>query len=134
MKKYRLFIVTLITVLVGYWYVNFDPRVNALNEMLLQDTEIAQYPYQFKVLKLENGTAVLSSPRSSKVSVLKFLSIIKPELPLHNPDNPDVIAAQKEMAKIQQKAKKLVLAQSDIHKITWTLDKAWFADYGILID
>jgi hypothetical protein len=76
----------------------------------------------------------MSSPRSAKVSVFKFLSIIKPNLPRNNSNNPKVIAAQKELAYNQQKAKKIILSQSDVKQVSWKLDKNWFANYGIYVD
>jgi hypothetical protein len=114
--------------------LNYDPRVSELNDLLSQETELSRYPYQFKVIELDKGTAVMSSPRSPQVSVLKFLSIIKPELRRKNPDSPEVIAAQEELAYHQQKAKKIVLSQPDVNQVRWELDKGWFAGYGIYID
>jgi len=134
MSKYTLFLITLATVLLAYWALNYDPRVSELNDLLSQETELSRYPYQFKVIELDKGTAVMSSPRSPQVSVLKFLSIIKPELRRKNPDSPEVIAAQKELAHHQQKAKKMVLSQPDVNQVRWELDKGWFAGYGIYVD
>ena len=134
MSKYTLFLITLAITILAYWVWNYDPRVNELNSILSQDNELNNYPYQFKVIELKNGTAVMSSPRSAKVSVFKFLSIIKPNLPRNNSNNPKVIAAQKELAYNQQKAKKIILSQSDIEQVSWKLDKNWFASYGIYVD
>lgn len=134
MSKYTLFLVSLAIAILAYWAWNYDPRVSELNDLLSQETELSSYPYQFKVIELHKGTAVMSSPRSPQMSVLKFLSIIKPELPRKNPDSPEVIAAQKELAHHQQKAKKMVLSQPDVNQIRWELDKGWFAGYGIYVD
>ncbi|OAD20762.1 conserved hypothetical protein, secreted [Candidatus Thiomargarita nelsonii] len=134
MSKYTLFIISLAIALLAYWAWNYDPRVSELNDLLSQDSELSNYPYQFKVIELDEGTAVMSSPRSAQVSVLKFLSIIKPELHRKNSDSPEVIAAQKELAHHQQKAKKMVLSQPDVKQIRWELDKGWFAGYGIYVD
>jgi hypothetical protein len=133
MSKYKLFLLSLAIAILAYWFFNYDPRVNELNDLLSQDSELSDYPYQFKVFELDNGTAVMSSPRSSQVSVFKFLSIIKPTLS-NNSNNPEVIAAEKELAHIQQKAKKMVLSQPDVNQVRWQLDKSWFANYGIIID
>ncbi|MDM8558452.1 hypothetical protein [Candidatus Parabeggiatoa sp. HSG14] len=134
MSKSTLFLVTIAITILAYWAWSYDPRVSELNSILSQDNELNNYPYQFKVIELKNGTAVMSSPRSAKVSVFKFLSIIKPNLPRNNSDNPKVIAAQKELAYNQQKAKKIILSQSDVKQVSWKLDKNWFANYGIYVD
>lgn len=133
MSKYTLFLIALAIAILAYWGFNYDPRVSELNTLLSQDSELSDYPYKFKVFELDNGTAVMSTPRSPQVSVLKFLSIIKPTLS-KNSDSPEVIAAQKELAHLQQKAKKIVLSQPDINQVRWQLDKSWFANYGIIID
>ncbi len=134
MSKYTFFLIILAITVLGYWALNYDPRVNELNAFLSQDAELSNYPYQFKVIELEEGKAVMSSPRSPQVSVLRFLSIIKPELSRNNPDSPALIAAQKELANLQQKAKKMILSQADVHQIRWELDKSWFASYGVYVD
>ncbi|RKZ40625.1 MAG: hypothetical protein DRQ49_07785 [Gammaproteobacteria bacterium] len=134
MSKYTLFLVTLAIAILAYWAWNYDPRVSELNSLLSQDSELGSYPYQFKVIELNNGMAVISSPRSAQVSVLKFLSIIKPNLPRNDTNHPEVIAAQKELAHHQQKAKKMVLSQPDVNQVNWELDKSWFAGYGIYVD
>ncbi len=133
MSKYKLFLISLAIAILAYWGFNYDPRVSELNDLLSQDSELSNYPYKFKVFELDKGTAVMSTPRSPQVSVLKFLSIIKPTLS-KNADNPEVIAAQKELANLQQKAKKMVLSQADVNQVRWQLDKSWFANYGIIID
>jgi len=133
MSKYTLFFISLTIAILAYWGLNYDPRVSELNDLLSQDSELRDYPYQFKVFELNQGTAVMSTPRSPQVSVLKFLSIIKPTLS-KNPDSPEVIAAQKELANLQQKANKMVLSQADVNQVRWQLDKSWFANYGIYID
>ena len=133
MSKYNLFLISLAIAILAYWGFNYDPRVSELNDLLSQDSELKDYPYQFKVFELDKGTAVMSTPRSPQMSVLKFLSIIKPRLS-KNPDSPEVIAAQKELANIQQKAKKMVLSQADVKYVRWQLDKSWFANYGIYVD
>ncbi len=133
MSKYNLFLISLAIAILAYWGFNYDPRVSELNDLLSQDSELKDYPYQFKVFELDNGTAVMSSPRSSQVSVFKFLSIIKPTLS-NDSNSPEVIAAQKELAHYQKKAKKMVLSQPDVKHIRWQLDKSWFANYGVYVD
>lgn len=134
MSKYNLFLLSIVIAFIGYWIWNYDPRVSELNDLLSDDVELANYPYQFRVMELKDGNAIMSSPRSAQVSVLKFLSIVKPELRHKDSDSPEVIAAQKELANLQAKAKKLILKQADVNQVSWKIDKSWFAGYGIYVD
>jgi hypothetical protein len=134
MSKYNLFLLTIAVAFIGNWIWNYNPRVGELNDLLSEDTELANYSYQFKLMELKDGNAVMSSPRTAQVSVLRFLSIVKPELANKNSDSPEVIAAQKELAKLQSKAKKLILSQADVNHVIWKIDKSWFASYGVYLD
>jgi len=53
-----------IAALVLAFVASCDPRVGELNELLKADPQLAAYPYSFRVLELEEGVAVMSSPRS----------------------------------------------------------------------
>lgn len=134
MSKYNLFLISIVIAFIGNWIWNYDPRVSEFNDLLSENVELANYPYQFRVIELKDGNAIMSSPRSAQVSVLKFLSIVKPELRHKDSDSPEVIAAQKELASFQSKAKKLILMQTDVNRVTWKIDKSWFAGYGIYVD
>jgi hypothetical protein len=134
MSKYNLFLITIVVAFIGNWIWNYNPRVGELNDLLSEDVELANYPYQFSVIELKDGNAIMSSPRSAQVSVLKFLSIVKPELRNMDSDSPEVIAAQKELAKLQSKAKKIILMQADVNQVVWRIDKSWFASYGVYLD
>ncbi|WP_069471528.1 hypothetical protein [Candidatus Marithrix sp. Canyon 246] len=134
MSKYNLFLITIVVAFIGNWIWNYNPRVGELNDLLSEDVELANYPYQFTVIELKDGNAIMSSPRSAQVSVLKFLSIVKPELRHKDSDSPEVIAAQKELANLQSKAKKFILMQADVNRVNWQIDKSWFASYGVYLD
>ncbi len=114
--------------------LTLDFRLGEINEMLLQDPEIAAYPYQFKALEIQDRTAVLSSPRSTTVPAIQFLGIINPRLANKSEQDPEVIAAQKELGALQGKVRELVVGRPDIDKVHWQLDKQWYADRGILVD
>jgi hypothetical protein len=102
--------------------------------MLQQDTEIAAYPYQFRALEIQGRTAVLSSPRSASQPAVRFLGIIKPGLARKSDQDPDMIAAQKELGSLQSRVRKLVLSRPDIDKVRWQLDKQWYRARGVLVD
>ena len=116
------------------WLLTLDGRLSEIDDMLEDDPELAAYPYQFKALEIENKTAVISTPRSTSLPAVRFLGIIKPGLANKSAQDPAVIAAQKELASLQSKVRKLVTSRKDIEKVRWRLDKDWYASRGILVN
>jgi hypothetical protein len=117
-----------------FWFLKQDPILNQLNAALKADPALQAYPYQFHTLKVENGVATLGSPRSPEVSVLQFFNIAKPNLDTSNPDSPTMIAAQKELAQVQEKAAKLAKAQPGIKDVQWEIDRNWYASHGLIVE
>lgn len=133
-KKLAYVVIPLLIIgLVVTWFMVNSPRVSELNQMLAANTELAAYPYSFRVLSLDGDTAVMTSPRSAQSSVLQALKIIKPDMSVADPNSAPVIAAQKELAELQFKAKDLVLAQPDINDVRWELDKNWLLANGAVV-
>lgn len=132
----RYLTVLLIATVLGlvYWFSGWDTRVNQLNAILKDDTELAAYPYRFKVLSLENGIAEISSPRSAKVPVIQFLRIVYPELRSRGVLDDSVMAAQDRLATIQSRAGKLVSDQEDVKSIRWSIDQQWYVSQGVYLD
>jgi hypothetical protein len=113
------------------WLLSLDPRVWKVNDRLEQDPEISAYPFPFRVLEISNGVAVVASPRSPQVSVMSFLGIVDPALRGTDPDSPAAVAAQKELADIQGRVRKLVEAEPDIKRVSWRVDVDWLAAHGV---
>jgi hypothetical protein len=116
------------------WLLTLDFRLGEIDQMLQQDPEIAAYPYKFRALEIQGRTAVMSSPRSTSLPAVRFLGMIKPGLARKSEQNPDVIAAQKELGSLQSKVRELVLSRPDIDKVRWQLDKQWYASRGIMVN
>lgn len=133
-KQQILIILALFIGLVLIWFLRQDPALNQLNAALKADSELQAYPYPFRALKVENGVATLSSPRSAQVSVLQFFNIAKPNLDTSNPDSPAMVAAQQELAQVQEKAGKLAKAQPGIQDIQWEIDRSWYASHGLIVE
>lgn len=134
-KKIALVLIPLLIIgLAATWFLINSPRVGQLNSMLASSAELAEYPYKFRVFKVEGETAVMSSPRSPASSVLQALKIIYPNMSLSDPNSEPVIAVQKELARLQFKAKDLVLAEPDISEVRWELDKGWLRAHGAFVD
>jgi hypothetical protein len=121
-----------LTILVT-WLLGLDPRVREINDRLEQDPAIAAYPFPFRVLEINSGIAMVASPRSSQVSVMRFLGIVDRSLRNADPDSNAAIAAQKTLAEIQGRVRKLVEAESDIERVSWNVDTDWFAARGVQI-
>lgn len=118
----------------GFMVFKQDYRAKALNELLQQHEELSNYPYTFRVLKVEDSVAMMASPRSSQVSVLHALPLIYPQLKYRSPDDPETIKAQKELADHQAMAAELIRSQPDIETVQWQIDKAWFSQHGIDVE
>lgn len=113
------------------WLLNLDPGVWEINDRLEQDPEISAYPFPFRVLEISNGVAVVTSPRSPQVSVMRFLGIVDPGLRDADPDSPAAIAAQKKLADIQRRVRKQVEAEPGIERVSWRVDADWFTAHGV---
>lgn len=117
-----------------FWFSSWDTRVSQLNAILEADTELASYPYRFKVLSLKDGIAEISSPRSAEVPVIQFLRIVYPELRSHGVLDESVMAAQDKLATLQSRAGKLVSEQVDVKSIRWSIDRQWYSSQGVYLD
>jgi len=104
-----------------------------LNEVLDDDPQLAAYPYRFQVLAVQGRTAVLSSPRSPELPAVRFLALLQPALAGKEPNDPALVAAEKDLAAHQGRARELVLADPDIDIVRWRVDRGWYAERGVLV-
>jgi hypothetical protein len=132
-KRYLAGLLIVTVLCLVWWLSGWDRRVSQLNAILEADTELAAYPYQFKVISLDNGIAKVSSPRSAEVPVIQFLRIIYPELQRLSVMDEPVMAAQDQLVKIQSRAGKLVSDQEDVKSIRWPLDNQWYESHGVYL-
>ena len=124
-------ILGIIVLVVLIWVLYEDPQVSDLNDLLEQDSEVSNYPYQFQVLRLQNGIAIMSTPRSSAFPVHRALGILFPQLKNRAQDNPDVMEAQQGLARIQKRAKAIVMESGKVNSVRWEIDKNWLSQHGI---
>lgn len=132
-RNYLIILGSIAAVIVIAWLSTLSPRVWELNDLLENDPQLRTYPYRFEVLSLENGIATLTTPRSPQVPAVRFLGIIYPQLANRQENDPDVIAAQKELAERQGRARELILAQPDVDRVHWQIDTAWYAEHGVVL-
>lgn len=133
-KRYLVILMIAAAALLVWWIAGLDSRVSKLNDILQSDSKLAAYPYQFKVISLKNGEAVVSSPRSAQVPVVQFLRIAYPELKNASVTDDSMMAAQDILVSIQSHAGKLVKSQDYVESIRWTIDRKWYAYHGIYLD
>ena len=100
-KHQALIVIALLFGLGLLWFLKQDSAVNQLNATLQADPALQAYPYAFHTLKIENGVATLTTPRSLEVSVLQFLKIAQPHLDTSNPDSPEMIEKRVEKAQYE---------------------------------
>jgi len=132
----RIFIpmsVFLAILLISVWLSAQNSRVSELNELLTKDDQLSQYPYEFKVISVKGKTVEIASPKTAQVPSVQFLKVVFPELVGKSAVNPAVLKAQIELAKLQGRAKKLVILEPDIDQVNWIIDKAWYAKHGITL-
>ncbi|MET0064765.1 MAG: hypothetical protein ABW076_00305 [Candidatus Thiodiazotropha sp.] len=116
------------------WLMSLDFRIGEINDTLSSDPQISAYPYPFHVMQIVGTTAYVSTPRTNAVPAITFLGMIKPALSTKSDQDPAVIAAQKELGAIQGKVRKLILERDDIEKVSWRIDKEWFAAKGVWLN
>jgi len=133
-KQQLLIVIALCCGLALLWFLKQNPALNNLNAALQADARLQAYPYTFRTIKIEGDVATLTSPRSPQVSVLQFLQIAKPNLDTSNPDSPSMIAAQKELAQVQEQAADIAKAQPGIKSVQWEIDRSWYASHGIIVE
>jgi len=107
------------------------PQVRALNRLLADDAELAAYPYPFRVLRVEEHTAVMSTPRSVTVPVERMIGAIDPAVKDLPVTDPAYLRAQQRLADLQARARALVLADPGIADVRWQLDENWLGRHAI---
>ncbi|WP_096365522.1 glutamate-ammonia-ligase adenylyltransferase [Thiohalobacter thiocyanaticus] len=106
--------------------------VRELNDRLAADPILAAYPYPFRVLRIEDHTAVMGTPRSAQLPVRDMIHAIDPGLAGVATDDPAFQQAQQTLAEHQARASELVRAHASIQRIRWELDVDWLRRQGIV--
>jgi len=131
-RRYVRGLVAFLVIGVLGWAVSLDYRAASLNDLLADDPLLAAYPYPFRVRAVHDGVAELYTPRSAALPAVRFLALLQPSLAASAPDDPAMVAAQQQLARVQQHAKALVEAQSDIDAVRWVDDLAWYERRGVV--
>jgi len=111
-----------------------SPELKELNARLESIQEINDFPYQFKVLRINNGTAILNSPISTELPCGKVIGIIFPHIKNKSLLSPEYQKAQKQLAKVQMLAGNTIKSNPGINKIVWELDRSWLIQNGVSLN
>ncbi len=117
-----------------YWFgLRSDPKVVALNQALHESAspELRDFPYAFKVVRLEGEAAVMGTPRSSSMPVYRMIGALYPRLSGRDTTDPDFVAAQMALAKVQSEAREIVLKQPGVTQVKWELDQNWLIAHNL---
>lgn len=109
------------------------PKLRDMNRTLAEDALLSAYPYPFRVLRIDNDTAVMGTPRSAEVPVRRVLTVLEPAIAGLGDDDPAFQAAQMRLAETQNHARERVLANTDIKAVRWELDADWLRVRGIQV-
>lgn len=132
-RRYLYLLAGVLLVVLVIWLAGRDGRVADLNAQLAADPLLQGYPYQFRVLEIDNRVAVMTSPRSARVSVMRFLYAAFPDLQGKDVQHPDMVAAQERLGDLQSRAAAVVQSHPEVDRVRWTLDDRWFADRGVML-
>ena len=134
MKK-RYWIIPLLAFLVGLdWYIRApDSAARKLSSAIEAQgsAKLKAYPYKFWVIKVKDGTAYVSTPRSFDVPAFKALAVLYPDVNTKNPNDPAFIATEKLLGEVQSEASAIVMAQPGIKEVRWELDRDWLRAHFI---
>ncbi len=134
-KGTKIYALVLITICVGLMFAFFyqPARVRELNQKLEHRAEIRNFPYHFKVLRIKQGIATINSPISTEVPCGKVIGLIFPQVKGLSMLSDDYQQAREQLARVQTEIEKTTLAESDIRKVKWQLDRGWLIQNGVNI-
>jgi len=107
------------------------PLVRDLNHRLETDPQLAGFPYPFRVLRVENGVATMTTPRNRAVPVARVLGKLFPEVAGADPASPRFQAFQEKLASAQKRAMAMVMKDPQVKRVQWELDRDWLMRHGI---
>lgn len=117
----------------SWWLHRPDARTRQLNAAIESQAsaQLKAYPYEFRVLRLEGRTAVMSTPRNVAMPAFRALGAMFPQLDVKNANDPAFIAAQQQLGAVQDEARKIVAAQPGVAGVRWELDQHWLRAHSI---
>lgn len=131
----KYWIILIVAALIGLdWYIRApDARSRQLTAAIegQASPKLKDYPYKFRVLRVEGDTAVVSTPRNFASPAFRFLAVLYPDINVKDANNPAFIAVEKLLGEVQSEAQAIVLAQEGIKGVRWELDREWLRSHGV---
>ena len=133
-KTWQRVVIGLLFATLASWLVHRpDARARQLNDILEAQASprLKTYPYEFRVLRTEGGTAVMSTPRNFDVPAFRMLGVLYPDINVKDANDPAFIAVEKALGDVQSEAARIVASQPGISGVRWELDKRWLRAHAI---
>ena len=100
--------------------------VMELNESIRRHEEIVNYPYPFRVLRVEGSIAVMSTLRSLRVTTREALRELFPSLRNISSSSREFQRMEQQYARLQARASQAVRKSPRIDRVRWELDENWY--------
>lgn len=123
--KKQFAIVMLVSAGFVLWILYGSFEILRLNHKLRQDPILEQYPYSFRVIKQDDGVAVIGALHTNYQSLHDALRLMFPGLMNVPDDSWAMRQAEKEYARMQARAQQLVREWGGFRRIRWQLDENW---------
>lgn len=123
--KKQFAIVMVVSTAFVLWILFGSFEVISLNDRLSHDTQLAEYPYHFRVIKQDDGVAVMGTLHTNYLTLREALRLMFPELTGIADKSWRMRQAEKEYARMQARAQSIVMAQGDFERVRWELDENW---------
>jgi hypothetical protein len=127
-------VLSLIVIILAVVFLYEAPKVRRLNHQLEAINDIKNFPFPFKVLRVDNGVATLNSPVSTELPCGKIIGIIFPPAKGKSMLSPEYQKAKNLLADVQMRVGDFVKSDPDIHKIIWQLDRSWLIQNGVSLN
>ena len=135
-KSWHWVVIVLVLLALLDWAIRRpDAPTRQLNAALAENAspQLKAYPYQFHVLRVEGQVAVVSTPRSFEAPAFLMLGKLYPDINVKDHNNPRFIEVERQLGRMQDEARDIVLAQQGIALVRWELDRNWLRRQGIEI-
>lgn len=124
--KKQFLLVMVVAALFATWLGWRGFNVIQLNQAIQADGELRNYPYPFRVLRLDGDVAVMSTLRSPQITTRDALQYLFPSLRSLGETHREWQRAEREFARLQARAGELVLRNEKIQRLRWELDENWY--------
>lgn len=134
LRSWQWVVLALVAIAALDWFIKLpDDRSRSLTNAIRENGSVAvkNYPYQFHVMRVEGGTAVVGTPRNFDVPAARMIAVLYPKINTKDSNDPAFIAAQQELGAVQSEVRGIVMRQPGINDVRWELDRDWLVSHYI---